>query len=126
MEFVKHSIKFDHMLVVEAKSIASGLCIMWKEGLSIRDVEFNKNLMAVMVSDSVCDWLFVGFYWPPYFSKKRKAWENLTALLESHQGPWICIGDFNLVLNDDETVGSKKGSASSSNFLKEFIFCFLF
>ena len=87
MEFVKHSIKFDHMLVVEAKGYASGLCIMWKEGLSIRDVEFNKNLMAVMVSDSVCDWLFVGFYWPPYFSKKRKAWENLTALLESHQGP---------------------------------------
>lgn len=107
MEFVKNSIKFDHILVVEANRKAGGLCIMWKEGLSIREVDFNKDLMAVMVSDSACDWLFVGFYGPSYFSKRKKAWENLIALLESHQGPWVCLGDFNLVLNEDETTAPK-------------------
>ena len=68
-------------------------------------------------------------YWsvstaPPYFSKKKKAWENLSAILETHQGPWACLGDFNYVLNEDESYGGKKGSSSSTNYLKELMFEF--
>lgn len=58
-----------------------------KNGWSIREVEFNKNLIAVTIFDAVCEWLMVGLCGPPYFSKKKKAWEGLTALLEDHQGP---------------------------------------
>ena len=87
MDFAKSSIGFDNMLVVEAKGKEGGLYVLWKEGISVKEVEYNKNLIAVIVSDSVCEWLMVGFYGPPYFSKKKKAWENLMALLESYQGP---------------------------------------
>nr|POE84009.1 hypothetical protein CFP56_54799 [Quercus suber] len=61
---------------------------------------------------------------PPYFSKKKKAWEGLTALLEAHQGPWMCMGDFNFILNKDEALGGKKGSSSGSNYLNELMFEF--
>ena len=71
MEFVKSSINYDNLLVVEANGKPGGLCMLWKNGLSVREVEFNKNLIAVMVSNSVCEWLMVGFYGPPYFSKKK-------------------------------------------------------
>ena len=87
MEFVRNSIKFDHLLVVEAKGKAGELCILWKAGLSIKEVEYNKNLITVKISDLACEWLMFGFYGPPYSSKKKKAWENLMALLESHLGP---------------------------------------
>ena len=50
-------------------------------------MEYNKNLITVKISDLACEWLMFGFYGPPYSSKKKKAWENLMALLESHQGP---------------------------------------
>lgn len=73
MEFIKSSINYDNLLVVEANGKAGGLCMLWKNGLSVKEVEFNKNLIAVMVSDSVCKWIMVGFYGPPYFSKKKKA-----------------------------------------------------
>lgn len=63
-----------------------------------------------MVVDSVCEWLMVGFYGPPYFSKKKKAWENIMALLESHYGPWMCRGGFNFVLNEEEIAGEKKAA----------------
>ena len=121
LEFVKRSIKFDHMFVVEAKGRAGGLCILWKDGLSVEVVDFNKNLIAVKIVDSVCEWLLVGFYGPPYPSKKKKAWENLMALLEAYHGPWMCFGDFNFVLNENEILGGKKGS-SSTNFLKDLMF----
>ena len=66
-------------LVLKAitKGIASGIYVMWKSSLSIYQVEYNKNLIALKVSDALCDWLLVSFYDPPYPVKKQKAWENL-------------------------------------------------
>ena len=84
MEFVKSFIKFDNKIVVEAKGSAGGLSIMWKRGLDICGVEFDKNMIAVKVTDKCTDWLLIGFYGPQYQAKKRKAWGNLCALLESH------------------------------------------
>ena len=73
MEFVKSFIKFDNKIVVEAKGNAGGLCITWKKGLDINGVEFDKNMIAVKVTDKCTDWLLIGFYGPPYQAKKRKA-----------------------------------------------------
>ena len=46
------------------------------------------------------------------------------ALLESHHGPWVCIGDFNFVLNEEEIAGGKKGYSSTNNYLSELMFEF--
>ena len=39
MEFVRNSIKFDHLFVVEAKGKVGGLYILWKDGLFVKEVE---------------------------------------------------------------------------------------
>ena len=36
----------------------------------------------------------------------------------------MCIGDFNFIINDDEQFGSKRGSSSTTNYLKELLFEF--
>nr|POF06471.1 hypothetical protein CFP56_57443 [Quercus suber] len=97
---------------------------MWRAGISAKLFEFNKNLITVKFSDSVCDWLFVSFYGPPYYSKKKKAWENLSTLLETFHGPWVCLGDFNFTLNEEESRGGRKGNSSATNYLKELMFDF--
>ena len=124
MEYVRSYLKFENKLVVEFKGSAGGLCILWKNGMSIKEVEFDKNLIAVKIVDSTFNWLVVCFYGPPYHSKKKKAWGSLFALLEAHHGPWACIGDFNFIINDEEKSGSKKGGALATNFLKELLFEF--
>ena len=80
MEAVKKSLKFDFACVVEDKGSAGGLCMLWKYGVDLKEVEFNKDLIAVKVDDQCVEWLFVGFYGPSYYSKKKKAWGNLFAL----------------------------------------------
>ncbi|KAL4603073.1 hypothetical protein ACB092_10G099500 [Castanea dentata] len=72
MEEVLNSIKFADMCVVEAKGITGCICVMWKVGFMIHQVEYNKNLIAVKVFDALCSWLLVGFYGPPYPAKKQK------------------------------------------------------
>ena len=122
MDYVKKFVKFDNSCVVEAKGYAGGLCIMWKNGLAIKEVEYDKNLIVVKVTDQSVEWILIGFYGPPYKSKKKKAWGNLFAFLESHQGPWACIGDSNFIINDEEQFGGKKGGPSATNYLKELLF----
>ena len=126
MQFILKSIKFADMCVVEAKGIAGGICMMWRSGITIQKVEFNKNLIAVKVVDAMRSWLLVGFYGPPYPAKKQKAWENLMTLLESCNCPWACLGDFNFTLEDNEisTNGSRGAGDSKNNFLKELVFEF--
>lgn len=65
------------MCVVKAKGAAGGICVGWKRGLLIHQVEYDKKLIAIKVSDALYEWLMVGFYGPPYLAKKQKAWENL-------------------------------------------------
>lgn len=57
MDYVKRYLKFDNKTVVEAIGSAGGLCMLWKDGLSIKEFKFNKNLIAVKIIDSVFDWL---------------------------------------------------------------------
>ena len=84
--------------------------------------EFNKNLLAVKIKEVLCEWLLVGFHKLPYTAKKRKVWENLCAILESFQGPWFCLGDFNYIVNAEEKYGGVKGGTSAPNYLKELMF----
>lgn len=72
MCFVRNAIRFDNMLVVEANGQAGGLCILWKNGWLIKEVEFNKNHIAVTISDAIYEWLMVGFYGPSYSQKRRR------------------------------------------------------
>ena len=70
------------------------------------------------------DWVLVGFYGPSYASKKAKAWMNLSAFLESVQCPWVCFGDFNFTLSQEDMRGGSSRVSSATNLLREFIFDF--
>ncbi|XP_075674808.1 uncharacterized protein LOC142643997 [Castanea sativa] len=122
MEYVKRRVGFNENVVIEAKGRAGGLCLMWRNNVQIEVVEFNKYMIAVKILDPGGDWYLVGFYGPPYAAKKRKAWENLCALLETFQEPWICFGDVNIFLDSEEKDGGRAESSMSLNFLKDILF----
>ena len=46
----------------------------------------------------------------------------MCALLESMDEPWMCMGDFNMVLDDVDKVGGRMGNSSCPNYLKEIMF----
>ena len=54
--------------------------------------------------------------------KRRKRGEICLLFLESHQGPWAVIGDFNFIVNEEEQLGGNKGGSSAINYLKELLF----
>ena len=98
--------------------------MMWKAGIFAQCVEFNKNLIAIRVFNPICDWILVGFYGPPYLVKKKKAQEYLFVLLNSFQCPWICLGNFNFITNENESSNKKSGESLAPNYLKELMLKF--
>ncbi|KAL4607019.1 hypothetical protein ACB092_09G145100 [Castanea dentata] len=124
MKEVMNSLGFSYRQVIEAKGFAGGLCMMWRANDLVEGLEYNKNMIAIQVSDKLSKWVLVGFYGPTYPAKNSKAWGNLSALLESFSCPWICIDDFNCTLSQDERFGGSRGSSSAVNHLKDLMFEF--
>ena len=124
VEYVKRRVGFNEKVVIEAKGRAGGLCLMWRTICKLKwwSLISNKYMIVVKILDPGGDWYLVGFYGPPDAAKKRKAWENLCALLETFQEPCIFFEDFNIVLDSEEKDGGRAESSMSPNFLKDIPF----
>ncbi len=105
MKKVVKSIGLAGYLAIKAKGRAGGICMMWSNALDVEIIEFNSHIIAIVIKEEYCSWSLIGFYGPPYRAKRKKAWENIYALLESISGPWVCVGDFNVVVEDSKKDG---------------------
>ena len=106
-------------MIISPKGRASGVCFFWSNSVNAKVIEFDVRTIVVLVHDEFCSWSLIGFYKPPYQAKKHKAWSNLHGLLQSLNNPWMCFGDFNVVMEEAKKEEGKRGSFSSLNFLKD-------
>ncbi len=115
-------LKFLNLMCVDSLAKSGGICMLWTDDVQVEVLEFDTNMIAIKIIDSVCSWNFVGFYGPPHKYRRKIAWENLFALLDSFEGPWVCLGDFNVILEDSEKEGGRVGSSSTPNYFKDLMF----
>ena len=68
----------------------------------------NENMIVAEVSEQGMDdhWIFLACYGPPYQSKKEELWESLTRRMQSCWMPQMCMGDLNVIQNQEEKQGS--------------------
>ncbi|XP_065624064.1 uncharacterized protein LOC136065183 [Quercus suber] len=50
-------------------------------------------------------WRFTGFYGEPDTARRHEAWSELRHLNHHPTAPWICIGDFNELVSQEEKLG---------------------
>ena len=46
---------FQNRIVIDAKGKSGSLAMMWKSDSAVRVLEYNKNLIAIKISDPVSD-----------------------------------------------------------------------
>ncbi len=119
---VKQKIGFSNMFAVDACGKSGGICVLWSISVNVSVMEFNSQVLASKVVKGYIVWHFVGFHGPSQHVKMQKAWEELGAILEAIDGLWMCLGDFNVILNEEEKEGGRIGSSSTPNFLREIRF----
>lgn len=50
--------------------------------------------------------MLTGFYGHPNSAKRGETWHLLRALNPTQNVPWLCVGDFNEIININENFGA--------------------
>jgi hypothetical protein len=82
-----------------------GLALTWRIGVELESFLTNKNnITAWCFSDPPNHpWILSYIYGPPEKLHKPAFWDSLIAVGEDFVSPWLCIGDFNFVLDQFES-----------------------
>jgi hypothetical protein len=81
-----------------------GLALLWKE---TKEVEIQKKSarhinVVITMDDYEIIWKFIRFYRHPERAKQSESWELLKYLKYLSTYLWVCVGDFNEIINQSK------------------------
>lgn len=123
MEDVRKKLKIERMIVVdcdgEGRKRRGGLVLCWQFELDIQVISWSKNHIDVIVCEADgFEWRFTGIYGFPEEDNKVKTGVLLETLVMANNLPWICGGDFNLMLMAHE---KKRGDGFKKKISGSFV-----
>ena len=88
------------MLVVDSVGRSGGLALRWKDEMEVEILNFSRRYKHAKVKlINMTPWIFTGFYGHSKAHKRCEAWDLLQYLKSMENGPWLCAGDFNEILD---------------------------
>jgi hypothetical protein len=104
---------------------SGGLVLAWRLGIELVSFLTTKNNISTWCfSDPPppppkkkknCSWILSCMYSPLKKSNKPAFWDSLTTIGEDFVSHWLCIGDFNFILDQSEKLGGRPIASSSIN-----------
>lgn len=110
---------FDDFEFVPSVGKSGGLLLAWKTNFNIKIVVASLYFVNYHVFDGVVPlpWQFTLVYGPPTYSMRRAFWDSLDEIGSSFNGPWMMIGDFNVVLHSADKIGGQPVASSNNGGL---------
>ncbi|XP_059434865.1 uncharacterized protein LOC132167846 [Corylus avellana] len=114
MESIRCKLGFLSMFVVDSVGRSGGLTLFWGEEICVIIQNFSQRHIngVIKISERDTPWKFTGFYGHPQVAKREEAWALLQYLAHLAPSPWVCIGDFNEIVESLEKLGGA-GRANS-------------
>jgi exonuclease III len=101
------SLGYTGPFAVSCEGRSGGLALFWRQPFSISLRGANSHAIDVIVdSGEPMSWRATFIYGEPRREQRHLFWDMLRRLRGGWNGPWICCGDFNEVLVQDEHYGS--------------------
>ena len=92
---------------------SGGLVLYWRSLINLTIEGLNKYYIDAVVDKGLeSEWHFMGFYGEPNIARRNEAWDKLRSLNSRPERPWLCCGDFNDIIIQDEKLG---GATRSHN-----------
>ncbi|XP_019158270.1 PREDICTED: uncharacterized protein LOC109154983 [Ipomoea nil] len=110
---------FSEWIRVEAVGFSGGIWVLWKDPVHISVLFTHPQFILVQVSQSgQPPWVFAAVYGSPTHHLRCRLWRDLSQSKRGPQGPWLVAGDFNSVINKEETTNySSFSTQRSSDFV---------
>jgi len=122
MEKIRQKLGYANRIYVECrgdgKRRRGGLAFLWKDSglLALNSLSENHIDLGGMDGGGTSKWRITGVYGHPNEDEKHKTW-SLLAGLNNPNLPWLCFGDFNEILMQQEKRG---GSPKPQNSIDSF------
>ena len=107
MKKVKLKLGFVNGLYVQRQGKGGGLTVFWKMEVNLEIKSYSKFHIDAIVTEegSGFSWRLTGFYGHPETHRRRESWRFLNTLNNQFRLPWLCFGDFNEILSQEEKSG---------------------
>nr|XP_048336943.1 uncharacterized protein LOC107411956 [Ziziphus jujuba var. spinosa] len=122
MEKLVKGLPFDNHTVVEADNRAGGLALFWNSALGWTVMYKSKWIIGVrtyLPNGTDCSSWFC--YCPAEKALRHSFWTELSEAISSGSEVWMCMGDFNDIIDQEEKIGGRKVTSKSNYFLRNFI-----
>ena len=112
LEWIRVKLGFCGKLVVDCDGKKGGLCLLWDKSIDVSLLSYSRFHIDVHVSiPRGVSWRFTGMYGHPDSGQRQHSWNLLRRLHGMSSLPWLCVGDFNVVLESSEKEGGVPKSA---------------
>ncbi|KAL2936310.1 DNA-(apurinic or apyrimidinic site) lyase chloroplastic, partial [Bienertia sinuspersici] len=110
MERIKNKINFPGLLAVDCvgngRKRRGGLALLWRSSLEVCIQSFSQNHIDAKIKDGEREvWRLTGIYGFPEEEHKKRTGQLMESLCDDTNVPWVCAGDFNLMINPNEKKG---------------------
>uniref|UniRef100_A0A803LIH2 Endonuclease/exonuclease/phosphatase domain-containing protein n=1 Tax=Chenopodium quinoa TaxID=63459 RepID=A0A803LIH2_CHEQI len=104
----------------EGRKRRGGLAILWRPVFDLTIQSFSSNHIDTrVISDDSDEWRFTGIYGYPVEENKVKTGALLEKLAGMDDAPWVCGGDFNLMLMACEKQGGSVINVAEPEILRQ-------
>jgi exonuclease III len=110
MDRLQWSLGFRHGICVEGKGTGGGLALWWRDGVEVEVRPWCQYFIDAKITSEAGIWRFTGIYGEPRTELRGKTWEALHFLRAQDDLPWLCAGDFNEILCQNEQLGLNERS----------------
>ena len=99
---------YKNRFVVKKPSLGGRFALMWKEDIGLDVFKFSDNqISATMTESDGFQWVMTSFYGWPETQDQYKSWALLSHICSLVYGAWMCIGDFNEMLNSSKKLSCR-------------------
>jgi exonuclease III len=112
MERLQWSLGFRHGVNVDGKGKRGGLAMWWRDGIDVAVRPWCQYYIDAEIKTEVGSWRVTGIYGEPRAELRDKTWEVIRYLCSQDDLPWVCFGDFNEILKQEEQLGMNSRSES--------------
>jgi hypothetical protein len=107
MEVLKVQLGFGGLFTVDPVGRSGGLALLWRDANELRIQNFTRRHInaEVRIPESDRWWYLTCFYGHPIPAKRHESWALLHHLHNFCPGAWMCVGDFNEIVEQTEKWG---------------------
>ncbi|XP_042988728.1 uncharacterized protein LOC122316263 [Carya illinoinensis] len=108
VEKIRNKLGLAHSFVVESRGKSGGLAMMWSENTyaSLFSYSRHHNSLELSTEEGASKCHVTSFYGDSVVEKRRACWDLLRVLRPDSNCPWLCMGDFNELLSNEEKYGA--------------------